>query len=301
MGKKLSINNCYEIAKKMKGMCLSNKYFTVHTKYKWQCNKGHVWDATYAHIQRGEWCPICSGHPKLSIIDCIILAKTKNGLCLSKQYITVGTKYKWQCNKGHIWMSRYDSVKTGKWCPFCAGKRHTIKDCISIAKINKGKCLSKEYVGSHVNYIWKCKSGHIWNATYYNISKGKWCPVCLLKKTQIKLKNLLEKLLKYDAKLNYKGFGWLKDKKKMEIDIWFPDLKLAVEYDGQQHFYPIEFYGGKKALKKTKHRDFIKNKLIFQHPDEINCFIRFNYKEPITEEYVHNKLIKYGILRSSKC
>ena len=41
-------------------------------------------------------------------------------------------------------------------------------------------------------------------------------------------------------------------------------------------------------------RDKLKNKLI-KKSNDIKYFIRFNYKEPITKEYVLEKLIKDGI------
>ena len=34
---------------------------------------------------------------------------------------------------------------------------------------------------------------------------------------------------------------------------------MAIEYDGQQHYKPIEKFGGEKAFEKTKFRDVIKN------------------------------------------
>ena len=34
---------------------------------------------------------------------------------------------------------------------------------------------------------------------------------------------------------------------------------MAIEYDGQQHYKPIEKFGVEKAFEKTKFRDVIKN------------------------------------------
>lgn len=41
----------------------------------------------------------------------------------------------------------------------------------------------------------------------------------------------------------------------MRYDAFIPDLKLAVEYQGVQHFKSIDFFGGKKALELTQKRD----------------------------------------------
>lgn len=96
-------------------------------------------------------------------------------------------------------------------------------------------------------------------------------------------------------------FSWLKYKQKQEIDIWVPSLKLAIEYDGRQHFEPVQFGGislerARQNLIIQKSRDKNKNKLIKQHYEEIKYFIRFNYREKITKELVETKLKNKGVL-----
>jgi len=45
---------------------------------------------------------------------------------------------------------------------------------------------------------------------------------------------------------------------RQHFDIWIPDLNCAVEYQGQQHDQPIDFFGGEKAFKQNQRRDKIK-------------------------------------------
>ena len=100
---------------------------------------------------------------------------------------------------------------------------------------------------------------------------------------------------------NYKGFGWLKTKsgRKQEIDIWIPKYKLAIEYDGEQHFKPMR-YGTKvemlNKLNRTKKLDKIKNNKISKHINDVIFFIRFNYKEDISEKSVLYKLKEQGVI-----
>jgi len=42
---------------------------------------------------------------------------------------------------------------------------------------------------------------------------------------------------------------------RQHLDIWIPELMVAVEYQGAQHDRPIEFFGGQDAHKKGKKRD----------------------------------------------
>ena len=93
----------------------------------------------------------------------------------------------------------------------------------------------------------------------------------------------------------------VKDKNKLEIDIWVPNIKLAIEYDGEQHFRAVKFSpkqtdkDTKEAFSKLKRRDKIKNKLISQHPKDITYFVRFSYKDKITKEFVLEKLKEHNV------
>ena len=52
---------------------------------------------------------------------------------------------------------------------------------------------------------------------------------------------------------------------KQHYDIWFPNWNIAVEYHGEQHFRPIEFFGGAEAYKKNVERDQRKINLSKKH------------------------------------
>ena len=51
---------------------------------------------------------------------------------------------------------------------------------------------------------------------------------------------------------------WLKPQR---LDLFIPDLKLAVEYQGEQHFMPIEIFGGEGGFQERKENDERKWKL----------------------------------------
>jgi hypothetical protein len=67
---------------------------------------------------------------------------------------------------------------------------------------------------------------------------------------------------------------------RLPMDFYLPDYNCVIEYDGIQHYEPIESFGGKKALEMTKIRDEIKN--TYCRENDIKM-IRISYKLPFQE------------------
>ncbi len=80
---------------------------------------------------------------------------------------------------------------------------------------------------------------------------------------------------------------WLCGKR---IDIFVHDINLAIEYQGEQHYKPVEIFGGEQGLKNTQKRD--KEKLQLCKLNNIDL-IYFNYNEELNESMVIKKLNKY--------
>lgn len=77
---------------------------------------------------------------------------------------------------------------------------------------------------------------------------------------------------------------------RQRIDMFLPEKNLAIEYQGQQHFKPVSIFGGVSAFEKGKERDQQKlEKCNENHVD----LIYFNFNEPLTDDYIKNKLKKY--------
>lgn len=93
-------------------------------------------------------------------------------------------------------------------------------------------------------------------------------------------------MLKY---LNKKKFSWLKYKKKMSLDIFIEPYNIAIEYQGKQHFSPIDFFGGEECFSDYLKRDMEKIRLCEKHNVKL---IHFSYnKNCIPNDFKHYKVI----------
>jgi len=109
-----------------------------------------------------------------------LIAKSRGGKCVSGHYITAKTKLKFQCGNGHQWMSDPDRIKSGAWCPKCAGnKKLTIEQMQAIAKELGGQCVSKKYINNTTKLEWKCAKGHRWKMSPSKVKhREHWCKIC---------------------------------------------------------------------------------------------------------------------------
>lgn len=57
-----------------------------------------------------------------------------------------------------------------------------------------------------------------------------------------------------------KKFPGMKNEMELKCDFFIPKLNLIIEYDGHQHYYPIDYFKGFKSFKKTIKCDWIKNR-----------------------------------------
>lgn len=81
--------------------------------------------------------------------------------------------------------------------------------------------------------------------------------------------------------------SWLN---RQRFDVYIPELNLAIEYQGQQHYVAVDLFGGVEGLKRTKERD--KEKLQLSKANGVEV-IYFSYKENLSEKLVQNRLKKY--------
>lgn len=70
---------------------------------------------------------------------------------------------------------------------------------------------------------------------------------------------------------------------QQSVDIYIPSLKLAIEYQGQQHYEAVDLFGGEEGLAATRVRDERKRAILENHGVRL---IEWHFATPVTEENV---------------
>lgn len=233
----------------------------------WQClkDKRHEWDAPINSRNSGVGCPVCSGHRLAVGINDLATVRpdlaaqwhpTKNK-DLKPTDIIAGTDKSvwWKCEKGHEWQARINNRINGNNCPICIGKKVLVgyNDLAtvmpSLAKEwhpTKNENLTPQDVvlNSNKKVWWQCQRGHEWEATVSHRSNGRRCPKCFGEsKTSFPEQAIFFYLSQVTAAYN----RYLVEP-KTEIDIYLPEYKIGVEYDG------VYFHKGEKAEQREKRK-----------------------------------------------
>ena len=306
MAEKLNITHADMVFKVHGIMLLEKEYTNSRTKMASSCLVcDYEWSVCLDKVRDRRGCPRCSKCLKYTIIDAQNVAKEHCGECVSTIFKDVHSKLTWKCSLGHKWDATFHHVQGGTWCPDCSwSKPKTIEICCDMAAENDGYCLSTVYGNAFSPLTWKCANEHIWNTSYVSVYKGSWCPECSSLKSQKALIDFIRLIFPhYTVFFNFRGFVWLETIKKHRqvIDIYILELKLAIEYDGEQHFRPVRFCGisqerAEENFKNVQRLDALKEGKIKQHREDVTHLVRFNYADDLTLELVRQRLIDNGVL-----
>ena len=199
-------------------------------------------------------------------------AKCLDGMCLSTEYRSMLTHMTWKCKEGHVWEALpHNVINRDQWCPKCSAKKSNhsrllnVNDLNNYAKEKGGKCLSSQsdYVNVNSKLKWKCKHGHVWEASASSIKYGNtWCPTCKINYKELLVKAIFEQLTgKKFSKVRPKWLVNNNTGKKLELDGFNEKLMLAFEYNGIQHYISEGFYHNDESLKLQNYRDNLKKEL----------------------------------------
>ena len=76
---------------------------------------------------------------------------------------------------------------------------------------------------------------------------------------------------------------------RQSLDLFIPSLQTAIEYQGIQHYRPVEFFGGEEALQQRQELDRVKRQLCEENNVRL---IEWPYSTPPTEENIEAVLVE---------
>jgi hypothetical protein len=279
---------------------------------------GYKWDILPNSFTSGTRCPIC-----------MIKLQGINNRVTSEEYrhrvynlvddeYSVISDYKTSMEKvelhHHIcgrnyWVEPHSFLK-GHRCPYCAQrgqpqKSHSsfIKDVKEVFDLREYTFLSKYNGATEYITIKHNPCAYIFKMMPNNFIKSKGCPSCnSSSKGEMQVHNILQKFnVAFKKEFVFEDCRY-KYPLPFDFAILNPNCRseLLIEYDGEQHFKPVNFGGisdkdAQNNFKRTQHNDQIKN----QYCKDNNIpllripYWEFDNIESILEEW----LTEQGVLK----
>lgn len=267
---------------------LSNEYYNNATHMEYICRKHPskgVMKITYGNFQSGRGCPYCGGEKswrgrqRVNIRD-IREAFAKRGYTLlDDKYINAHTKLHYRCKKHpdkDLFIS-WNNFKNGRGCKYCAiderAKNKRVPKHIIVQKCEE---LEYQYVDSYyvdsvlyVQYICKKHEQYgVQKISWSNLRAGQRCRYCQNSKGEEMICNVLKQHgVDFYTQWSFDDCRYCLP---LKFDFWLPSYNCIIEYDGEQHFQPVQFGGisveqAKERLHDTQIRDNIKNQYCQHH------------------------------------
>lgn len=254
------------------------------------------------HVFCRSECPMC--HPKVrtteEFVKKAISVHGKKYDYSNTRYINSYTKVEIFCNahNGYFTQKPSDHINTGG-CEYC-GKIEVGKK-LAMSKeefVRRAKLIHKNqynydnviYVNSKTKVKIFCnKHKFVFEKTpAVHVNGVSGCPKCGDSNGEKEVGRILEINGLFFEK--QKKFIDCKYKNQLPFDFYLPRFNTCIEFDGVQHFIPIEFWGGEEGFKKIIIRDQIKNDYCGKNNIRL---LRIKYNENIEEKlnFLFNELI----------
>ena len=202
------------------------------------------------------------------------------------EYINNKTKVKIICSTQNNFEIKPNDHLNGSGCPRCVGRGKTNDDFFKESYLIHGNTYDYslvDYKSTHSKIKIICVKHGVFSQTPNHHLSGAGCPICNESKGEKNIRLFLENNnIKFNPQHRFKD---CRDVKPLPFDFYLPDHNLCIEYQGEQHFKPVNYFGGVKKFEKLKKRDNIKKEycnkrkiklLIVEYLDNIECKLKNN-------------------------
>lgn len=247
----------------------------------------------YEHSARGSKCPECArDDDRITLDDFLVRSRGMNGdnYDYSKVSFTkVSDIVVITCKKHGDFKQRVASHLAGCICRKCFFDNLLLptKEFIKNARQRHGDTYdySKvKYLGNKIPVEIICKThGSFWVKPNSHVSSGSGCWKCSESKGEKEIDVILKKY-----KINFIREYRIKPH-LYRYDFYLPEFNIFIEFNGIQHYRPVEIFGGEKAFTELKQRDEDKKQII----KSLNGKLIILTYQMLDEKTVESTLIHY--------
>lgn len=259
---------------------LLSQYVDSHTWVKLRCKiDGYVWESTPSPLLHGRGCRRCAARrlsekQSKSHSDFVAeMAVAQPGIEVIGQYIAARKKVALRCRVcGHEWKALPDNVVHQKGgCPECGNRKISQKQILTeefvrtkLMEVNPDVELIGPYKGMLEHTKMRCrKCGYEWepllaNLYYKRNGHVKGCPKCNRSHGEIAIERYLSShSIAYEPQKKFDGLVGVGGR-LLSYDFFLPDYNTLIEFQGEQHYSAVDYYGGEENFQVQQAHDSLK-------------------------------------------
>ena len=267
LSKKKTIEEIKQAFEERGYILLSKEYIDAHHDLEYICPHGHEGSMRWSSFSQGKGCKECAiisrAKKKATSYEDVKIALEKKGYTLlSKEYHNAHELLDCICPEGHKCKIRFNDFNHGHGCRECGkGLRSEVQrtdyEIIKQGFEKEGYTLiTEKYINNKQDLTCKCPNGHTYTTQWNRFQQGLRCPMCNSPKGEEFIIKLLKEL---EIEFIHDECIW-KPYNNLRPDFFLPNYNLVIEFDGIQHFEPVDFFGGQKGFEKRQQKDKEKNK-----------------------------------------
>lgn len=240
-------------------------YVNGKAKLKVKHNKcGNVYEVKPNNFLSGRRCPYCSGRMGKTDVkfkrEVYNLVGDEYTFLDAYQGALIKIKVKHN-NCGNVYEVQPNAFLHGSRCPYCDINVKTKTNAEFQQEVfdlvGNDYTFLDTYQGANIKIKVKHnKCGSIYKVQPNHFLHGTRCPYCNSPKGETIISKILNNLnINYEPQ---KTFDDLKDVQPLSYDFYIPDQSILIEYQGRQHYEPVDHFGGKAQFKLQQKHDKLK-------------------------------------------
>lgn len=275
-------------------------YVNSYTKLKVKHNKcNDVYKVTPSNFLSGYRCPYCS--VKASKTDAQFKQEVYDLVgdeyTFLEPYVNNATKIRVKHNEcGNVYKVNPNSFLHGSRCSYCFGN-HKKTDAQFKQEVSDLVGEEYEFLDEYVKANVKIRVKHNTCGNTYEVrptdffSHHARCPYCNSSKGELIISKILDILtIDYESQ---KTFDDLRDINLLSYDFYIPNQSILIEYQGQQHYQPLTYFGGEYQFKVQQKHDKMKADYAKKHNYNLIA-VPYTYD---TFSKIKKYLLKHGLFK----
>lgn len=185
----------------------------------------------------------------------------------------------------------HNKLPTPCGCPKCSNNiKKTTEQFIEEARVifpayNYSKTV---YTGANKRLEIICPKHGSWFPKASDLLHNHGCPICNESKGEKRIRKWLTKNnIRFERQAKFEN---CKNKSLLPFDFYIPSKDLLIEFQGEEHYKPVKYFGGAQKFTKIQENDKIKK----SYAEKEHNFLEISYKDFDKIENILNENILGG-------